>query len=128
MVTKHVASELEYDLRDTVDLCRKWKKLSLFCFTGLIILVLLMGKWTGFFLKGNPLSKCWDYYSLLNWSGVLTLSLLLKLPPRKVGPWFILLRLFYITINMPKSLLWNTGVMFGFVFLTSTWICKRLQK
>ena len=49
---------------------------------------------------------------LLNWIGTLTLSLLLKLPPRKLKPWFapwsfFLLRLLFISINLSYSLVWN---------------------
>ena len=45
---------------------------------------LLMWKWMGLFLRKNHLLRCWGWPSLLNWIGVLTLSLLLKLPPRKL--------------------------------------------
>ena len=38
------------------------------------------------FLRKNHLLRCWDWVSLLNWIGALTLSLLLKLPPRKLEP------------------------------------------
>ena len=58
--------------------------LSWFCLTGLITMVLLMSKWMGLFLRKNNLLRCWSWPSLLNWIGVLTLSLLLKLPPRKL--------------------------------------------
>ena len=53
-------------------------KLSWFRLTGLITMVLLMWKWMGLFLRKNHLLKCW-VWPLLNWIGVLTLSLLLKL-------------------------------------------------
>ena len=43
-----------------------------------------MRKWMDLFLKKNHLLRCWGWPSLLNWIGVLTLSLLLKLPPRKL--------------------------------------------
>ena len=59
-------------------------KLNWFHLTGLITLVLLMWKWMGLFLRKNHLLRCWGWPSLLNWIGVLTLSLLLKLPPRKL--------------------------------------------
>ena len=59
-------------------------KLSWFRLTGLITMVLLMWKWMGVFLRKNHLLRCWGWPSLLNWIGVLTLSLLLKLPPRKL--------------------------------------------
>ena len=38
----------------------------------------------GLFLRKNHLLRCWGGPSLLNWIGVLTLSLLLKLPQRKL--------------------------------------------
>ena len=46
------------------------------------------------------------WLSLLNWIWALTLSLLLKLPPRKLEPWFdlwsfFLLRFLCISINLP---------------------------
>ena len=52
---------------------------------------------------------CWGWLSLLNWIGVLSLYLLLKLPSRKLGPWFVLwsfffLRLLFISINMPSCM------------------------
>ena len=59
-------------------------KLNWFRLTGLITMVLLMWKWMGLFLRKNHLLRCWGWPSLLNWVGVLTLSLLLKLLPRKL--------------------------------------------
>ena len=44
----------------------------------------LMQKCVGLFLRKNHFLRCWGWPSLLNWIGVLTLSLLLKLPPRKL--------------------------------------------
>ena len=49
-------------------------------------LVLLMLKGVGLFLSKKHLLRCWGWLSLLNWIGVLTLSLFLKLPPRKLEP------------------------------------------
>ena len=51
----------------------------------------------------------WGWLSLLNWIGVLSLYLLLKLPSRKLGPWFVLWsfffqRLLFISINMPSCM------------------------
>ena len=56
-----------------------------------------------------------------NLIGALILSLLLKIPPRKLEPWFILrsfflIRLLCISINLPYSHAWNgcmAVVMFG---------------
>ena len=59
-------------------------KLSWFCLTDLITMVQLMWKWMGLFLGKYYLLRCWGWPSLLNWIGILTLSLLLKLPPIKV--------------------------------------------
>ena len=54
------------------------------------------------------LSRCWGWLPLLNWKGTLTWSLLLKLPSRKLEPWFILwiffvLRLLCISTNLPYN-------------------------
>ena len=57
-------------------------KLNWFCLTVLITLLLLMWKWTGLFSRKNHLLRWWGWPSLLNWMGALTLSLLLKLPPK----------------------------------------------
>ena len=59
-------------------------KLSWFHLTGLITMVLLMWKWMGLFLRKNNLLRCWVWPSVLNWIGVFTLSLLLKLSPGKL--------------------------------------------
>ena len=57
---------------------------------GLITLVLLIWKWMGLFSRKTHILRWWCWLSLLNWIGALILSLLLKLPPRKLEPWFIL--------------------------------------
>ena len=77
-----------------------------------------MWKWRGLFIREYHLLRCWGWLSILNWIGVLTLSLLLKLPSRKLEPWsvlwsFFLLRLLCISINLPYSFAWNTVVVFG---------------
>ena len=87
-----------------------------------------MWKWMGLFLRKNHLLRCWGWPSLLNWIGALTLSLLLKLLPRKLEPWFVLwsfflLRLLCISINLPYAHVWNTVVMSGLVLLVATWNC-----
>ena len=87
-----LASELESDLQDTVDWGRKWLvdfnagKTQLVSFdqsknTGAIDV-----KMDGSILEEKTSLRCWGCLSLLNWIGVLTLSLLLKLPPRKLEP------------------------------------------
>ena len=72
--------------------------------------------------------------SLLNWIGALTLSLLLKLPPRKLETRFVLwsfflLRLPFISLNQPYRLTWNTAVMSRQVLLTANLdMLDKLQK
>ena len=66
--------------------------------------------------------------SLLNCIGTLALSLLLKLLPRKLEPWFILwcfflLRLLCISVNLSYGHAWNTVVMSGLFLLVATWNC-----
>ena len=69
----------------------------------------------GSVLGKNHLSRSWGCFSFLNWIGSLSLSLLLKLPPRKLDPLFVLwnfflLRLLFIFINLPYSIAWNTAI------------------
>ena len=87
-----LASELESDLRDTVDWGEKWLvdfnagKSQLVFFdwsnnTGAIVMK----------MDGSVLEEKFSFTMLgltffLNWIGTLTLSLLLKLPPRKLEP------------------------------------------
>ena len=66
------------------------EKLNWFRLTGLLSLMLLMWKWMALFVTRNHLFWCWGWLSLLNWIGALTLSLLLKLPSRKLESWFVL--------------------------------------
>ena len=112
-----LASELEFDLQDTGTgsglLISMLENLNWFCLTGLITLMLL---------RKNHLLRCWGCIFLL------TLSLLLKLPPRKLQPWFVLwsfflLRLLCISINLPYILAWNTVVVSRLVPIAATWNC-----
>ena len=69
----------------------------------------------------SPL-RCWTWLSLFSWIGALILSLLLKLPLRRLEPWFVLwsfflLKLLCIFINLWYSHAWNTFVMSGLVLL-----------
>ena len=74
-------SELEFDLRDTID----WGRMWLVCFSaGKTQLVLFDGsnnscannvKMDGSVLDENHLLRLWYCLSLLNWIGALTLSL-----------------------------------------------------
>ena len=74
----------------------------------------------------SMLEKLW--LSPLNWAGALAWYILLKLPPRKLEPWFVLrsfflLRLLCISINLPYGHVWNTVVMSGLLLLVGTWNC-----
>ena len=85
-----LASGLESDLWDTI----KWSKKRLVDFNvGKAQLIssdrpnntgLLMWKWMSLFLRKNDIWRGWGWTSLLHWIGALPLSLLLKLPPRKL--------------------------------------------
>ena len=84
------------------------EKLSLLSLTGLITLVLLMWKWMALLSSKNYFLRCWGCVLLLNWIGVLLLSLLLKLPPRKLEPWFILWSFFIMrSLCIPINLQFN---------------------
>ena len=83
-----LAFELESDLRDTDDWGKKWHidfsagKTQLVSFDQSNNTEAIDVKIDGFVLEVNHLLKCWGWLSVLNWIGGLTLSLLLKLPPR----------------------------------------------
>ena len=70
--------------------------------------------------------------SVSYWIGALTLSLLQKLPSRKLEPWFfiwsfILPKSHYISINVPYSHGWNTVAMSGLLLLSALWLIDKLQ-
>ena len=101
-------------------------KLNWFCLTSLVRMVLLMWKWMGLLLRKNHLLRCWGWPSLLNWIGALILSLLVKLPSRKLEPklalWsFFLLSLLCISRNLQYAHVWNAVVTSGLVSLIATW-------
>ena len=58
------------------------RKGNWFHLASLIRLSLLMWKWMGMLFRKNHRLRCWGWASLPNWIRALTLSLLLKLPPR----------------------------------------------
>ena len=67
------------------------------------------------------------FSSELDWCSYI-ISYFLKQPPRKLEPWFVLssfflLRLLFISINLPCSHAWNTIVMTGMVLLVAAWNC-----
>ena len=85
-----LASELESDLRDTVDWGKKWfvdfnaGKTQLVSFDGCNNNCSIDVKMVVLFLRKNHLLRCWGRLSLLNFIGALKLSLLLKVPPGKL--------------------------------------------
>ena len=128
-----LASEIEPDIRNTVEWGRKW-------------LVDFDGETTQ--LNSFDLPIHWDAIDVKmdesnsgekssskmlgfpNWIGALTLSLLLKLSTRKLEPWFVLLsffflRLLFISINLLYGLSWNTVAMSVLVLLATTWIAGK---
>ena len=99
----------------------------------ILLIMLLMWKWMGLFLRKNHLLRCWGWFSLPNWSGALTLSLLLKVTLRKLELWFVLwsfflLKLLCISVNLTYDHAWNTVVMSGLVFKVVTWNCWTSYK
>ena len=95
--------------------------------SGLITLVLFDVKRDGYLLEENLYFEIfWDYLSLLNYIDAFTLSLLLKLSPKKLEPWFVLwrvflLRLLFISINLLFRLKRNNVPSSWLVFLAATW-------
>ena len=87
-----LASELESDLRDTVVWGRKWLvnfnagKTQLVLFDCSNNIGAIDVKIDGSVLEEKSSFKMLGLTFLLNWIGTLTLSLLLKLPPRKLEP------------------------------------------
>ena len=90
------ASELDSDLRDTVDWDRKWLvdfnawKTQWVLFDSCNNVVLLIWKWMGLFLRKNHLWRRWGWLSLPNLILALRLPIFVKLLPRTLEPWFVL--------------------------------------
>ena len=74
--------------------------------------------------------KMWGLTFSSKLDGALTLSLLLKLPPRQLEPCLDLLlpRLLYICINLPYGHAWNTVVMSRWLSLVATCNCQISYK
>ena len=128
-----LASELESDLWDTVECGRKWLvdfntgKTQLVLFDWYKNSAAIDVKMNGSVIEEQLAFKICGLLFLSNWIGALTLSLLLKLLPRKLELWFILRSLFLlsshcISINLPYGTAWNTVVISGLV-LVATWNC-----
>ena len=86
--------------------------------TGFVWPVLWTWECMGQLLRTDQPLGCWGWLCLLYWIGALRLSLLLKVPARKLEPWFVLwsfflLRLLYFSINLSCGNAWNTFVMSG---------------
>ena len=82
--------ELESDLWDSVNFGRKWFVNFNAAKTQLILFdrsnnTCVNEVKMGLFLKKNHILRCWGCWYLLNWIGILKLSLLLKLSSRKIG-------------------------------------------
>ena len=95
----HILSDMK-SLPENFSWCR-----SSDLFQRFFLLTRTLWKWMGLFLRKDHLLRCRAWLSLLSWIGVLTLSLLLKLPPKRLEPWFVLLsffllRLLCISINL----------------------------
>ena len=91
-----------------------------------------MWKWMGLFLRKNHLLRCGGWLFPSTWIGALTMSVLLKLPPRKLEPWFVLwsfflLRLLCISINLIYGHKWNTVAMSGLVLLVVTELAQLVS-
>ena len=133
-----LTSEHESDLQDIVDWGRKWlidfnagkTQLVLFDWSNNSGAIDVKIDAT---VLGDHLLRCWGWLSFLNWIGALEISLLLKLPPKKVESWFLLwsfcyLRLFCISENLPYGHAWNTVVMSGLVLLALLEIVRQAVK
>ena len=110
------------------ELACSFSLLNYFCLTGLKHTGAIDVKRYRSVLGENHLLKCWRWLSLLNLTGTLALSILPKLPPRKLDPWFFLQNLFllsllFISINLPCSHVLNTVVMPRLVLLVATCNC-----
>ena len=82
----------------------------------------------GLLLQWPTYSKA-EVWGFMTHTQALTLSLLLKLPTRKLEPWFVpwsafLLRLLCISINLRYGHVCNTVVKSGLVLLAATWNCQ----
>ena len=129
------ASELESDKRDTVNFGRKWHiyfnavktRLVLFDQSNNTGAIDVKMDWS--VIDKKSLFKMLGWLSLLNRISVLTLFLLLQVPPRKMKPWlilwsFFLLRLIFIFINLPYTHVGNTVATSGLVPLLVVGIFK----
>ena len=85
-----------------------------------------MQKWIVLLLRTNSLLRILGYLSLLNWIGVLTLSLLIKIASMKFED---LIRSIKFLHCIPYDLTWNTAVMSGQLPLSRYLeILDKLQK
>ena len=143
VATLDLASELESDLQNTVDWGREWLvnfiagKTQLVLFDWFNSNGAIHMEMDGSFLEEKYLLRCWGWCSLLNWIEAFTLSLLLKLSPRKLEPWFVrwsffLLRVLCICINLLQPCMeccrhvWDGAHSFYWELLNKLqkWICS----
>ena len=123
-----LASELESDLRDTVDWGKKWLndfkagKTQLVSFDRFYNTDAIDVKMDGLFLRKKSSFKMLGLtFSAKLDSGSYIISIA-KTASKKIGAFF-LLRLLCICIHIPYSHVWNTVVMSGLVPLVATWNC-----
>ena len=103
------------------------KKLNLFRLAGLIILVLLMWKLMGPFLRKNHFLRLGlPFSSKLNWySYIISMA---KTTPKKIGDLTCSMRFLSLEVALYLykpiySLAWNTVVMSGLLLLAAAWKC-----
>ena len=77
----------------------------------------------GLFLRGNHLLTCWGYFSILNWVGAQTSSLLLKLGALICSLKFLSPVVSLISINITYGHAWSNIVMSELLLLDATWNC-----
>ena len=129
-----LASELEFDLRDTVDWGKKWRvdfsaeKTQLVSFDRSNNNGSIAVKMGGSILEEKSSFKMLGltFSSKLDWgSYIISIA---KTASKKIGALirsmsFFLLRLLCISINLPYAHVWNTVVTSGLVPQVATWIC-----
>ena len=80
------------------------------------------------FFSKIHLARCCYCVSLLNWVGVLTLSLFTNTTSKKIGTWTHSMKFLspVVALNLYKSTIqpaMNTVAMFGMLLMTAIWKC-----
>ena len=128
-----LASELESDLRDTVDWSRKWlvdfnaRKTQLVSFDWSKNIGAIDVKMDGSVLEENSSFKMLGLTlsSKLDWGSYIVS--IAQTASKKIGALIQSMKFFSpllcISINLPGGHVWNTGVMSGLLLLVATWNC-----